>query len=357
MKKIPLVFILLVFAVFGTLAKDNKFSAQEKHVEISFYDFFCENFSVKKDVVYKITNTEFVFDLNNEVRILSHYEIDLKKILTDQEKERIREAKQYDAFKANYIIYVQTKKNNPMLKDIKVIRVENIPTYEELEAEENRLEAERIAEEKRKSEERAATLIKVGGYDNLPWGTTIEEFLQLVPIAEKLEDEGCLVKYSRKGSTENSELIYKFFEEKLVGGETKFEPSPKDGLGDAINRRLVELYGKPNDTQKTQKHYVKKFLLLTASYTEHHIKPVWNKSPTFRISLDICLLEGDTKKDQINILMFVSGSLETFTVYYDNPSMSSKIAASNEKQKKEKEAAQKAQEEAERRQKMDSLDL
>jgi multidrug resistance efflux pump len=55
--------------------------------------------------------------------------------------------------------------------------------------------------------------------------------------------------------------------------------------------------------------------------------------------------------------MWITTNLHTFTISYDNPSLSAQIAESNAKLEKAQAEAKKAQEEAEKRRRMDNLDL
>ena len=196
------------------------------------------------------------------------------------------------------------------------------------------------------------------GYDNIPWGTTLNDFIYLNLGTKNIENEGSVLRYTRKGSANNVDMTYKFYEEKLVGGVTIYQLKADDETtGDDINHRLEELYGKPNDVKESSEHHVENILGTRIAYTEEHLKATWNKSPTFKILLDIRVLYGDTKKDTLNLCMWITTNLHTFTISYDNPSLSAQIAESNAKLEKAQAEAKKAQEEAEKRRRMDNLDL
>ncbi len=195
-------------------------------------------------------------------------------------------------------------------------------------------------------------------YDHMPWGTSVLEVLGAHPDAKEIEREGVVERYTRKGSSGN-DMVYKFYEGKLVGGVTTFYMSDEAGVNE-LNQRMKELYGEPNDVKETSEHHVENINFLgnhRIAYTERHVKVNWKKSPTFNILLDVCLLDGDTKKDIQNICLFITTHLVKHIITYENPSMVKQIAESNAKFKKEQEEAKKAKDEAEKRDRMNNLDL
>ena len=198
-----------------------------------------------------------------------------------------------------------------------------------------------------------------GGYDHMPWGTSVRKFLDAHPEAKKIESEGVVEIYTRKGSSGN-DMVYKFYEEKLVGGVTAFYNMTDETAVNEFNQRMKELYGEPNDVKETSEHHVENINFLgnhRIAYTERHVKVNWKKSPTFNILLDVCALDGDTKKDTQNICLFITTNIVKNIITYENPSMAKQIAESNAKFEKEQAEAKKAKEEAEKRERMNNLDL
>jgi hypothetical protein len=364
MKKILLMAMLAMLTMGGIFAKDKNTKIEESAIEVTADEFFNENFTAKKGTVYKLTNVNLIINLNGELLTncsgwLEYWD-SLSKTLTTEEKNRIKiveENDEYRSLKKKYIVYVQTNVAKPKPKDLKVIKVENIPTENDFVKieEEKHLAAEREAEEQRIASERFK---KDGGYAYLPWGTTTEVFLSVNKYSKREKDEGSLVVYSTEGAREKSKMFYKFLDNKLVAGMTRFSNTDKE-TGEAIIYRLKELYGQQTSDKVTKEHHVETEpdLGTRISYTEHHMKMFWEKSQTFRITLDARVLVGDSKKDDFNINMFITTDVSNMTVYYDNPSMAAQISASDAKAKKEKEAAKKAQEEADFRKKMNSLGL
>ncbi len=225
---------------------------------------------------------------------------------------------------------------------------------------EKKAEAERLAAEKKASMK--AKTENDGGYNDMPWGTSVDDFLSARPDAKKIEDEGVVERYARKGSS-GSEMTYKFYNGELVGGVTVYNLNGDDAetKGNDINQRMKELYEKWTDVKETSEHknVTINFLGSThkIAYTEKHLKTTWNKSSSFKILLDVRALIGDTKNDTYNICMYITTNLLTYTINYENPSMAKEIAEANIKLEKEQVEAKKQQEEAEKRRRMDNLDL
>lgn len=367
-KKTLLVAILAALTVTGAVAKEKKVKLEEA---VTVDEFFNENFTAKKAIVYKITNVNLIINPNGKLILDSSdfwdYWDSLSKILTMDEKNRIKKAAEndeYQSLKENYIVYVQTNVAKPKVKDLKVIKIENIPTEEDFAKGEEKIRfaAEQEAAQKKKIEEMKATVRKDGGYDDMPWGTPVYTILNARPDAKRIEDEGVVERYARKGSS-GSEMTYKFYNGELVGGVTVYNLNGDDAetKGNDINQRMKELYGKWTDVKETSEHknVTINFLGSThkIAYTEKHLKTTWNKSSSFKILLDVCALSGDTKNDTYNICMYITTNLFTYTINYENPSMAKEIAEANVKLKKEQAEAKKQQEEYEKRRRMDNLDL
>lgn len=197
------------------------------------------------------------------------------------------------------------------------------------------------------------------GYDNMPWGTTIDQLMLIHPEVKKIKYDGVEERFSRQGSQNNVELTYRFYKGKLVGGITVYKLDyPKDEeTVDAINHRMIELYGNPTDVKESSEHHVEQNTGVRIAYTEYHGKVTWNKSSKFKILFDFCALDGDTVNDNLNIALFITVYRCTLTITYDDPSMAAQIAADDEKFKQEKAAEKKRIEEENRRKRMDNLDL
>jgi len=227
-----------------------------------------------------------------------------------------------------------------------------------------RIEAEKKAEEERLAMEEAEKKKAIENnwvYDHMPWGTPVSDFLIERSGIKQIENEGVIERYTRDGSGD-SVMTYKFYDGKLLGGVTVYNLHGDDAetKGNDINQRMKELYGDPTNVKETSEHKVVTVNFLGShriAYTEKHLKVTWNKSPSFKILLDVCVLIGDTKKDTFNICMYITTNLQTFTINYENPSMTKKIAEANAKLEKEQAEAKKIKEEAEKRKRLDDLDL
>ncbi len=329
-----------------------------KVIEISSNDFFGKDFSIQKNIVYKISGVELTVGVRPGPMQLKRFYMfgkpcdnrSLSKILTETDISMIERAEKFVELKTNYIVYAQIHSTPPSPDNINIVKIENIPTEKQLAEKTEFLEKDRENLKLKAKED--------GGYDNLPWGTTTKEFLGFNSNVKREKDEGSLVVYSKEGAREKSKMFYKFLDDELVAGMTKFSNIDKE-TGEAIIYRLKELYGNQTNDKTTKEHRVEtdSDFGIRVSYTEHHLKLFWEKASTFKITLDACVLVGDSKKDDYNINMYITTDVSNMTVYYDNPAMAAKISASDIKVKEEKEAEKKAQEEAEKRKRMDSLGL
>lgn len=362
--------MLATLTIAGAFAKEKNSNVEETAVEVTADEFFNGNYNAQKGTVYKITGVELLINAESRFLICYHdlYRFCdfLSKFVSKEEMSRIKKAEEFESLRTNYIMYAQTNKSNPGFKDLRIIKVDNIPTIDDitaeikkekeekhLAAEEARLSAEREEKQKKKKEYMKALARREGGYDNIPWGTTFDEFCDFYLGAKWEGNEGSLIVYSKEGTTDNSKLFYKFFGGKLVGGETVFS-GVDEITANAINHRLLELYGEPNDINRSQENKYEPYYGMRIPYTETHIKTIWNKSSTFRVILDICILNCDTKIGRYNI---VDLNQTSFTIHYNNPAMASKIASADMELKKQEETERKAQEEMELRKRMDSLGL
>lgn len=368
-----------MFAICGTFAKEKKAETKENLVEVTSSEFFSGNYSIQKDNVYKIANLDLFVDARNKVYVYFNNETapdsftnSLGKILTADERKRIKRANKYDKFEKKYIVYAQAKKQNPNFSDLIIIKVENIPTDSVIDAEEKRLkdetdriESERIAKEQaeqaaliaeeqekqskfeKQKKELPVLFEKSGkeGFDNMPWGTDADFFLWLKPEAKEIESEGSIVKYELE--LEQNIKVYKFYEGKLVGGATIYS-NIDEQKGDDINHRLVELYGKPSDGKDLGGHKTENVLGTRISYQDTHLKVIWNKSATFKVQLDITAKQLDDYYGMMDKAMF--NEPLKFTITYSNEKKMAVIKASDEKKKKAAEAEA-------QRQRMDNLGL
>lgn len=215
------------------------------------------------------------------------------------------------------------------------------------------------------------------GYDKMPWGTTVSEFLILYPKAEH-GNEGCLEQYARYGSSDNVILCYSFYKNELVSGITLYKNLKEETSIEDINSRMVELYGNPTDTKNTSEHKVRNVtdaeialanealrmanLPYRASrkqvnYTEKHSVKTWSNSKSFNMVSDLCKLIGDTDYDTVDITLYITSNTQNMTIVYENPEFKSQIEADNKKLEQEKEAEEKRKAEEEKRRRLDSLDL
>ncbi len=216
------------------------------------------------------------------------------------------------------------------------------------------------------------------GYDHMPWGTSISEFKILYPKANH-KKQGCLNVYTREGSSKNVEMSYGFYNNALVAGSTTYkEVEETKGMEEDINIRMSELYGNPTDEENESAHHVQKIsdeekqlanemlrmfnmpYRISANhidYTEKHHTKTWNKSKTFMIILQSQQLIGDSDVDNTLIEFFINKSLHTITISYQDQSMTSQINESNLQLEKKQQEEKKAAEEAEKRKRLDNLDL
>ena len=216
------------------------------------------------------------------------------------------------------------------------------------------------------------------GYDRMPWGTSISEFKILYPKAN-YKKQGCLDVYTREGSSENVEMSYSFYNNSLVAGSTTYkEVEETKGMKEDINIRMLELYGNPTDEENASAHHVQKISAeekqlanemlrmfnmpyrISANhinYTEKHHAKTWNKSKTFMIILQSQQLIGDSDVDNALIEFFINQSLHIITISYQDQSMTSQINESNLQLEKKQQEEKKAAEEAEKRKRLDNLDL
>ena len=351
MKKILLMTMLVMLAIGSAFTQGEEFPADE---------FFNKDFYAVGGNIYKITNISLHVSAKRKVELIIHGESyqwkTLSKFLTSDEISRIEKAEQYEAFKRNYIVYIQ-KPYEPFassnafipireLNKVDIIKIENIPTEEDIEAEirrpeEERLAAEREVEHKKKIEEMKikmkAIAQKDGGYDSMPWETTFEDFSFLYPDAKKQENEGSLVVYSRKGTAEDSEMFYKFFENKLVGGVTVFSDI-SDQKSTDIATGLKQLYGEPSVSKDLSKHKTETFSGISLSYQDTHLLLVWNKSPTFKIQVDLTAKQLDDGYGIDFMTKAMFNQPLTITVTYSNEKKMAAIKANDEKQKKAADA-------------------
>ena len=347
MKKILLMAMLATLAINGVFAKGKKTKTEEAPLEVTANEFFSENFTAQKGILYKITGINLSIGLDDKIYFQGTQWDSLSQVLSNDEKSRIQRATDYETMSKNYIMYVQTNKSKSTLKDLKVIKIENIPTEddfakedrlaEERKAEEVRLAAEREAEQKKKIEEMKAIVKKQGGYDIIPWGTTFEEFRDLYFDAKKEENEGSLVVYSRKGTVQDSEMFYKFFEDKLVCGVTVFSDI-SDQKSTDIATGLKQLYGEPSVSKDLSKHKTESVYGTKISYEDTHLLLIWNKSPTFKIQVDLTAKQLD---DGYGIDFMTKAMLNEptkITVTYSNEKKMATIKANDEKQKKAADA-------------------
>lgn len=86
------------------------------------------------------------------------------------------------------------------------------------------------------------------GYDNLPWGTSVDVFITTNPEAyedtsadDKLRNERIFIKDSSTGAR-----VYRFFKNKLYWGRTVFN-NPTNSTAAAILEKFIETYGKFDD--------------------------------------------------------------------------------------------------------------
>ena len=217
----------------------------------------------------------------------------------------------------------------------------------------------KIAEENKriqteKKEKLKEQFIKSGreGYDNISWGTKKSEILSLYQNCEKLSSEDPFYPfeiYKRQGSSKDIFLYYYFYNEELVQGET-FYGIHNDSQLDDINKRLAELYGKPNDVKNTEEHKTTTFFGTYISYTETHFLVNWIKSPTFYLDFDFSAYQGDTYEDTQNVILWIHQYPMSLTLLYKNKKVVDKALESAEKKRVEANKA-------EQRKRMDNLDL
>lgn len=160
MKKLILM-ALVMFSIIGAFAKDKKNKEKEQVIEVTANDFFIKSGNygryylehhgaLQKDIVYKITGVRLDFlkdrDSNTDniyICFDDFYQpwLSITELLSHEEKSKIREIADKDRSEnpdeqyKNYTIYVQPKKNIKNYADLwelKVIKVENIPTEKEL---------------------------------------------------------------------------------------------------------------------------------------------------------------------------------------------------------------------------------
>ena len=85
---------------------------------------------------------------------------------------------------------------------------------------------------------------KFEGYDNMPWGTTLEEFKKQNPSAYDKTKADNIIRneklYYKDGNSVTR--VYRFFDNKLCWGRTVYE-APSDATYDAIIEKLKEEYG------------------------------------------------------------------------------------------------------------------
>lgn len=364
MKKILLVAMLATLAIGGIFAKGKKSKPEEKLVEVAAEEFFSSNFAARKGTVYKITNLNLTFNINENL-IAScpgwwDFWDSLSEILTTEEKNRIKKAGEHDEYqplRKNYIVYVQTTTAKPELENLKVIKIENIPTDEdfakedgkarliaEKKAEEERQKAERAEEERKKLEEKKAALRakarKEGGFDDMPWGTTYDDFSNFYPNAKELESDGSIARY--KIESDQYTKIYKFYENTLVGGVTVYSDISDEKSND-INVGLKQLYGKPSDTRDLSKHKSESFtsydgIPYSFSYTDYHFRVIWNKSPTFKIQYDLTAREIDDGFGVDFMTKAMINRAPEVTITYSNEQKMAAIKSNDEKKKKAADA-------------------
>ena len=85
---------------------------------------------------------------------------------------------------------------------------------------------------------------KFEGYDNMPWGTTLEEFKNKNPSAYDKTKADNIIRneklYYKDGNSVTR--VYRFFDNKLCWGRTVYE-DPSEATCDAIIEKLKEEYG------------------------------------------------------------------------------------------------------------------
>lgn len=160
MNKILLMAMLATLAINGVFAKGKKTKTGEAPLEVTANEFFSENFTAQKGILYKITGINLSIGLDDKIYFQGTQWDSLSQVLSNDEKSRIQRATDYETMSKNYIMYVQTNKSKSTLKDLKVIKIENIPTEDDF-AKEDRLAEERKAEEVRLAAERKAEQKKI----------------------------------------------------------------------------------------------------------------------------------------------------------------------------------------------------
>lgn len=214
--------------------------------------------------------------------------------------------------------------------------------HEKLEKEKLALEEqERLAKEKRINDFK-----KNGGegYDNLLWGTTLEEFLNIYSQEaeiQKTKYEPVITMYRRKLS-EDEYMDYFFYNDKLYSGRTTFYNLNDEAKAGAIGTRLTELYGKTskqnlpdNPETKIANVWGNKIV-----YLEYSSDFWWNKTPTFTVHYNITSISAKYREDAASVAVFITSSPNTGTLWCSNE----KIEKEVEKYKKEYEKKQEQEE-------------
>lgn len=220
--------------------------------------------------------------------------------------------------------------------------------------------------ENQKKEEKQAQLkelyIKANkeGYDNMPWGTTIDDFKLAYPDAEKIKDEDSFERYEieRTSGAKNyspferlngAKMNYYFYDGKLVMGKTFYYIFDGEQNATIINR-LKELYGNPTSAKDLSKKDFWKYNGYLIPYTYTDIRAIWEKSQNFKIESatigqfadDIPGIDSDIKQ----LITIPFGN----TITYTNEKLVKEIQKKIETQKK-------AEEESAKRKEMESLYL
>lgn len=181
-------------------------------------------------------------------------------------------------------------------------------------------------QEKNTQELRKKTFPEGGeGYDYFPWGTTIEEFLAVYPKPKLIMGDdnpnGYFV-YDIKNNKGESITRYWFFENKLWQGLSTYRDLDET-KSQAIQERLIELYGKPTDIIESGPQYKTESIFgETISYTEVDVNIIWEKSPTFKIEEELIAYDGN---DKVSIMWYISSSLFSATITYTNPEVEKKV--------------------------------
>ena len=246
-----------------------------------------------------------------------------------------------------------------LCKEIKEIEMKEAEETARIAAEQAELEAELERKKKqevefqKKKEKLPELFARTGkeGFDNLPWGTELDFFLWLNPNAQQIESDGSILQYQFDG--EQNTKIFKFYDNKLVGGVTVFSYLSEEKIND-INIRLKQLYGKPSDTKDLTKRKSENLNIYGVPYpifyTDGHIRVIWNKSATFKIQYDFTARELDDAPGLDPISKAMLEQAPKIELTYSNEKKMAEIKASDAKKKKAADA------EAQKK-RIDNLDL